>query len=71
IDGTLTTPVIELAVGGDSGTVGHRLTNHGRPVFDIRQIGSDVTRVMVKETYNAKTHEEAAGITNGQWRFTP
>ncbi|EKL7173322.1 Ig-like domain repeat protein, partial [Salmonella enterica] len=47
IDGTLTTPVIELAAGEDSGTVGDRLTNHDRPVFDIRQVDSDVTRVMV------------------------
>lgn len=37
IDGTLTTPVIELAAGEDSGTVGDRLTNHDRPVFDIRR----------------------------------
>ncbi|EAT2234176.1 Ig-like domain repeat protein [Salmonella enterica] len=65
IDGTLTTPVIELAAGEDSGTVGDRLTNHDRPVFDIRQIDSDVTRVMVKVTYNGKTHEEAAVFTNG------
>ncbi|EGK8329879.1 Ig-like domain repeat protein [Salmonella enterica] len=71
IDGTLTTPVIELAAGEDSGTVGDRLTNHDRPVFDIRQVDSDVTRVMVKVTYNGKTHEEAAIFTNGQWRFTP
>ncbi|EEJ9009557.1 Ig-like domain repeat protein [Salmonella enterica subsp. enterica serovar Oranienburg] len=71
IDGTLTTPVIELAAGEDSGTVGDRLTNHDRPVFDIRQVDSDVTRVMVKVTYNGKTHEEAAVYTNGQWRFTP
>ncbi|ECU8414363.1 Ig-like domain repeat protein [Salmonella enterica subsp. enterica serovar Berta] len=71
IDGTLTTPVIELAGGEDSGTVGDRLTNHDRPVFDIRQVDSDVTRVMVKVTYNGKTHEEAAVFTNGQWRFTP
>ncbi|EDF7944674.1 Ig-like domain repeat protein [Salmonella enterica subsp. enterica serovar Infantis] len=71
IDGTLTTPVIELAAGEDSGTVGYRLTNHDRPVFDIRQVDSDVTRVMVKVTYNGKTHEEAAVFTNGQWRFTP
>ncbi|EBC9400711.1 Ig-like domain repeat protein [Salmonella enterica subsp. enterica serovar Virchow] len=71
IDGTLTTPVIELAAGEDSGTVGDRLTNHDRPVFDIRQVDSDVTRVMVKVTYNGKTHEEAAVFTNGQWRFTP
>ncbi|EDQ5117274.1 Ig-like domain repeat protein [Salmonella enterica] len=71
IDGTLTTPVIELAAGEDSGTVGDRLTNHDRPVFDIRQVDSDVTRVMVKVTYNGKTHEEAAVFTKGQWRFTP
>ncbi|EJP0647102.1 Ig-like domain repeat protein [Salmonella enterica subsp. enterica serovar Adelaide] len=71
IDGTLTTPVIELAAGEDSGTVGDRLTNHDRPVFDIHQVDSDVTRVMVKVTYNSKTHEEAAVFTNGQWRFTP
>ncbi|ELC6793231.1 non-fimbrial adhesin SiiE [Salmonella enterica] len=71
IDGTLTTPVIELAAGEDSGTVGDRLTNHDRPVFDIRQVDTDVTRVMVKVTYNGKTHEEAAVFTNGQWRFTP
>ncbi|HFX9826367.1 TPA: non-fimbrial adhesin SiiE [Salmonella enterica] len=71
IDGTLTTPVIELAAGEDSGTVGDRLTNHDRPVFDIHQVDSDVTRVMVKVTYNGKTHEEAAVFTNGQWRFTP
>ncbi|EHG5365282.1 Ig-like domain repeat protein [Salmonella enterica subsp. enterica serovar Paratyphi B] len=71
IDGTLTTPVIELAAGEDSGTVGDRLTNHDRPVFDIRQVDSDVTRVMVKVTYNGKTHEEAAVFTNGQWRFAP
>ncbi|MCR3355840.1 Ig-like domain repeat protein [Salmonella enterica subsp. enterica serovar Mbandaka] len=71
IDGTLTTPVIELAAGEDSGTVGDRLTKHDRPVFDIRQVDSDVTRVMVKVTYNGKTHEEAAVFTNGQWRFTP
>ncbi|EJU7570044.1 non-fimbrial adhesin SiiE [Salmonella enterica] len=71
IDGTLTTPVIELAAGEDSGTVGDRLTNHDRPVFDIRQVDSDVTRVMVKVIYNGKTHEEAAVFTNGQWRFTP
>ncbi|EJM8409098.1 non-fimbrial adhesin SiiE [Salmonella enterica subsp. enterica serovar Infantis] len=71
IDGTLTTPVIELAAGEDSGTVGDRLTNHDRPVFDIRQVDYDVTRVMVKVTYNGKTHEEAAVFTNGQWRFTP
>ncbi|EGN5861497.1 Ig-like domain repeat protein [Salmonella enterica] len=71
IDGTLTTPVIELAAGEDSGTVGDRLTNHDRPVFEIRQVDSDVTRVMVKVTYNGKTHEEAAVFTNGQWRFTP
>ncbi|ENU3534734.1 non-fimbrial adhesin SiiE [Salmonella enterica] len=71
IDGTLTSPVIELAAGEDSGTVGDRLTNHDRPVFDIRQVDSDVTRVMVKVTYNGKTHEEAAVFTNGQWRFTP
>ncbi|EHO5627646.1 non-fimbrial adhesin SiiE [Salmonella enterica] len=71
IDGSLTTPVIELAAGEDSGTVGDRLTNHDRPVFDIRQVDSDVTRVMVKVTYNGKTHEEAAVFTNGQWRFTP
>ncbi|EBF8303072.1 Ig-like domain repeat protein, partial [Salmonella enterica subsp. enterica] len=71
IDGTLTTPVIELAAGEDSGTVGDRLTNHDRPVFDIRQVDSDVTRVMVKVTYNGKTHEEAAVFTNGQWSFTP
>ncbi|EDR1677262.1 non-fimbrial adhesin SiiE [Salmonella enterica] len=71
IDGTLTTPLIELAAGEDSGTVGDRLTNHDRPVFDIRQVDSDVTRVMVKVTYNGKTHEEAAVFTNGQWRFTP
>ncbi|EHH6123453.1 Ig-like domain repeat protein [Salmonella enterica subsp. enterica serovar Infantis] len=71
IDGTLTTPVIELAAGEDSGTVGDRLTNYDRPVFDIRQVDSDVTRVMVKVTYNGKTHEEAAVFTNGQWRFTP
>ncbi|WP_139384967.1 Ig-like domain-containing protein, partial [Salmonella enterica] len=31
----------------------------------------DVTRVMVKVTYNGKTHEEAAVLTNGQWRFSP
>ncbi|EHV1536828.1 non-fimbrial adhesin SiiE [Salmonella enterica] len=71
IDGTLTTPVIELAAGEDSGTVGDRLTNHDRPVFDIHQVDSDVTRVMVKVTYNGKTHEEAAVFTNDQWRFTP
>ncbi|EEN4744350.1 Ig-like domain repeat protein [Salmonella enterica subsp. enterica serovar Stanley] len=71
IDGTLTMPVIELAAGEDSGTVGDRLTNHDRPVFDIHQVDSDVTRVMVKVTYNGKTHEEAAVFTNGQWRFTP
>ncbi|EBK4927330.1 Ig-like domain repeat protein [Salmonella enterica subsp. enterica serovar Typhimurium] len=71
IDGTLTTPVIELAAGEDSGTVGDRLTNHDRPVFDIHQVDSDVTRVMVKVTYNGQTHEEAAVFTNGQWRFTP
>ncbi len=71
IDGTLTTPTIELAAGEDSGTVGDGLTNHTRPVFDIRQVDSDVTRVMVKVTYNGKTHEEAAVFTNGQWRFTP
>ncbi|EGN6637148.1 Ig-like domain repeat protein [Salmonella enterica subsp. enterica] len=71
IDGTLTTPVIELAAGEDSGTVGDRLTNHDRPVFDIHQVDSDVTCVMVKVTYNGKTHEEAAVFTNGQWRFTP
>ncbi|EDH8058317.1 Ig-like domain repeat protein [Salmonella enterica subsp. enterica serovar Typhimurium] len=71
IDGTLTTPVIELAAGEDSGTVGDRLTNHDRPVFDIHQVDSDVTRVMVKVTYNGKTHEDAAVFTNGQWRFTP
>ncbi|HIA4836222.1 TPA: non-fimbrial adhesin SiiE [Salmonella enterica] len=71
IDGTLTTPVIELAAGEDSGTVGDRLTNHDRPVFDIHQVDSDVTRVMVKVTYNGKTHEEAAVFSNGQWRFTP
>ncbi|EIP1946891.1 non-fimbrial adhesin SiiE [Salmonella enterica] len=71
IDGTLTTPVIELAAGEDSGTVGDRLTNHDRPVFDIHQVDSDVTRVMVKVTYNGKTHEETAVFTNGQWRFTP
>ncbi|EBG7357040.1 Ig-like domain repeat protein [Salmonella enterica] len=71
IDGTLTTPVIELAAGEDSGTVGDRLTNHDRPVFDIHQVDSDVTRVMVKVTYNGKTHEEASVFTNGQWRFTP
>ncbi|HCC1119687.1 TPA: non-fimbrial adhesin SiiE [Salmonella enterica subsp. enterica serovar Paratyphi C] len=71
IDGTLTTPVIELAAGEDSGTVGDRLTNHDRPVFDIHQVDSDVTRVMVKVTYNGKTHEEAAVFTNGQWRFMP
>ncbi|WP_146681179.1 Ig-like domain-containing protein, partial [Salmonella enterica] len=52
IDGTLTTPTIELAAGEDSGTVGDGLTNHTRPVFDIRQVDSDVTRVMVKVTYN-------------------
>ncbi|WP_079778408.1 Ig-like domain-containing protein [Salmonella bongori] len=71
IDGTLTTPTIELAPGEDSSTVGDRLTNHDRPVFDIHQIDSDVTRVMVKVTYNGKTHEEAAVFSNGQWRFTP
>ncbi|HBW2575115.1 TPA: non-fimbrial adhesin SiiE [Salmonella enterica] len=71
IDGSLTTPVIELAAGEDSGTVGDRLTKHDQPVFDIRQVDSDVTRVMVKVTYNGKTHEEAAVFTNGQWRFTP
>ncbi|EBM5749635.1 Ig-like domain repeat protein [Salmonella enterica] len=71
IDGSLTTPVIELAAGEDSGTAGDRLTKHDRPVFDIRQVDSDVTRVMVKVTYNGKTHEEAAVFTNGQWRFTP
>ncbi|ELY9030681.1 non-fimbrial adhesin SiiE [Salmonella enterica] len=71
IDGSLTTPVIELAAGEDSGTVGDRLTKHDRPMFDIRQVDSDVTRVMVKVTYNGKTHEEAAVFTNGQWRFTP
>ncbi|MGC7987485.1 Ig-like domain-containing protein [Salmonella enterica] len=71
IDGTLTAPTIELAPGEDSSTVGDRLTNHDRPVFDIHQIDSDVTRVMVKVTYNGKTHEEAAVFTNGQWRFTP
>ncbi|EEF8102376.1 Ig-like domain repeat protein [Salmonella enterica subsp. enterica serovar Muenchen] len=71
IDGTLTTPTIELAAGEDSGTVGDGLTNHTRPVFDIHQVDSDVTRVMVKVTYNGKTHEEAAVFTNGQWRFTP
>ncbi|EBQ5983921.1 Ig-like domain repeat protein, partial [Salmonella enterica subsp. houtenae serovar Houten] len=71
IDGTLATPTIELAAGEDSGTVGDRLTNHDRPVFDINQIDPDVTRVMVKVTYNGKTHEEAAVLTNGQWRFSP
>ncbi|EEA5786036.1 Ig-like domain repeat protein [Salmonella enterica subsp. enterica serovar Lattenkamp] len=71
IDGTLTAPTIELAPGEDSSTVGDRLTNHDRPVFDIHQIDSDVTRVMVKVTYNGKTHEEAAVFSNGQWRFTP
>ncbi|MDI8083857.1 hypothetical protein MJN69_31135 [Salmonella enterica subsp. enterica serovar Kentucky] len=25
-------------------------------MFDIRQVDSDVTRVMVKVTYNGKTH---------------
>ncbi|ECG8591719.1 Ig domain protein [Salmonella enterica subsp. salamae] len=71
IDSTLTTPTIELAAGEDSGTVGDRLTNHARPVFDISQIDTDVTRVMVKVTYNGKTHEEAAVLTNGQWSFSP
>ncbi|HER1288098.1 TPA: Ig-like domain repeat protein [Salmonella enterica subsp. enterica serovar Elomrane] len=71
IDGTLATPTIELAAGEDSGTVGDRLTNHDRPVFDIHQIDADVTRVMVKVTYNGKTHEEAAVLTNGQWSFCP
>ncbi|EAT2186680.1 Ig-like domain repeat protein [Salmonella enterica] len=71
IDGTLATPTIELAAGEDSGTVGDRLTNHDRPVFDIHQIDADVTRVMVKVTYNGKTHEEAAVLTNGQWSFRP
>ncbi|QXX16019.1 Ig-like domain repeat protein [Salmonella enterica subsp. salamae] len=71
IDGTLATPTIELAAGEDSGTVGDRLTNHDRPVFDIHQIDADVTRVMVKVTYNGKTHEEAAVLTNGQWSFSP
>ncbi|HCL5252348.1 TPA: Ig-like domain repeat protein, partial [Salmonella enterica] len=71
IDGTLATPTIELAAGEDSGTVGDRLTNHDRPVFDINQIDPDVTRVMIKVTYNGKTHEEAAVLTNGQWRFSP
>ncbi|ECO3183572.1 Ig domain protein [Salmonella enterica subsp. enterica] len=71
IDSTLTTPTIELAAGEDSGTVGDRLTNHARPVFDINQIDADATRVIVKVTYNGKTHEEAAVLTNGQWRFTP
>ncbi|EDV3051263.1 Ig-like domain repeat protein, partial [Salmonella enterica subsp. enterica] len=71
IDGTLSTPTIELAAGEDSGTVGDRLTNHDRPVFDIHQIDADVTRVMVKVTYNGKTHEEAAVLTNGQWSFSP
>ncbi len=71
IDGTLATPTIELAAGEDSGTVGDRLTNHDRPVFNIHQIDADVTRVMVKVTYNGKTHEEAAVLTNGQWSFSP
>ncbi|OZT93456.1 Ig-like domain-containing protein [Salmonella enterica] len=71
IDGTLSTPTIELAAGEDSGTVGDRLTNHDRPVFDIHQIDADVTRVMVKVTHNGKTHEEAAVFTNGQWSFSP
>ncbi len=71
IDGTLSTPTIELAAGEDSGTVGDRLTNHDRPVFDIHQIDADATRVMVKVTHNGKTHEEAAVFTNGQWSFSP
>ncbi|EBU4087671.1 hypothetical protein CWF84_16045, partial [Salmonella enterica] len=71
IDSTLTTPTIELAAGEDSGTVGDRLTNHARPVFDINQIDADATRVIVKVTYNGKTHEEAAVLTNGQWHFSP
>ncbi|ECD3785811.1 Ig-like domain repeat protein [Salmonella enterica subsp. enterica serovar Kandla] len=71
IDGTLSTPTIELAAGEDSGTVGDGLTNHTRPVFDIHQIDADAIRVIVKVTHNGKTHEEAAVLTNGQWRFTP
>ncbi|WP_080198927.1 Ig-like domain-containing protein, partial [Salmonella enterica] len=71
IDGTLSTPTIELAAGEDSGTVGDGLTNHTRPVFDIHQIDADATRVIVKVTHNGKTHEEAAVLTNGQWSFSP
>ncbi len=34
LDGTLTTPVIDLAAGDDSGTVRDRLPNPDRPVFE-------------------------------------
>ncbi|HCL5258450.1 TPA: Ig-like domain repeat protein, partial [Salmonella enterica] len=71
IDSTLTAPTIQLADGEDSGTVGDRLTNHDRPVFVINQIDDDVTRVVVKVTYNGKTHEEAAVLTDGKWSFSP
>ncbi|EBJ1202397.1 Ig-like domain repeat protein [Salmonella enterica] len=71
IDSTLSTPVIALANGEDSGVVGDQLTNHDHPVFDLSHIDSDALHVMVRVTHNGSSHEEAAVFNNGKWRFSP
>ncbi|KSB79703.1 hypothetical protein LFZ51_00300 [Salmonella enterica subsp. arizonae serovar 63:g,z51:- str. So 20/20] len=71
VDSTLSTPVIALANGEDSGMVGDQLTNHDHPVFDLSHIDSDVLSVMVRVTHNGSSHEEAAVFTNGKWSFSP
>ncbi|EEJ1164918.1 Ig domain protein, partial [Salmonella enterica] len=71
IDSTLSTPVIALANGEDSGVVGDQLTNHDHPVFDLSHIDSDALHVMVRVTHNDSSHEEAAVFNNGKWSFSP
>ncbi|HAE1597243.1 TPA_asm: Ig-like domain repeat protein [Salmonella enterica subsp. diarizonae] len=71
IDSTLSTPVIALANGEDSGVVGDQLTNHDHPVFDLSHIDSDALHVMVRVTHNGSSHEEAAVFNNGKWSFSP
>ncbi|HDR2795657.1 TPA: Ig-like domain repeat protein, partial [Enterobacter asburiae] len=68
IDTTISTPVVSMDAGSDTGVAGDNITSNAQPAFTLSNIDADATQVQV--TVNGKTYDAEKG-ESGDWTFTP
>ncbi|OZV02614.1 hypothetical protein CIW55_03590, partial [Enterobacter cloacae] len=68
IDTTISTPVVTMDAGSDTGVAGDNITSNVTPAFTLSNIDADATQVQV--TLNGKTYN-AVKDESGNWTFTP